>query len=200
MSRPPTLFVPPLRKHHRVRIQKALARSRHGKYRDKCRAVLWSSERRSISEIAKLLGVAPTTVLRWIKDYIRFGFAGLAVGKSSGRPRKVDIEADAALHAALGQNPRDLGYRFTRWTTETLAEHLYRAVHVRVHPETVRRALSRLRYRYKRPKLSLGHKQDPRALRRARARRDKALKKGHATPSATSFSSWTSASSTSTPA
>ena len=82
-------------------------------------------------EIARLLRVHETTVGRWVRDYLRFGFEGLEVGKSPGRPRRIDAEGEAALREALEHNPRDLGYAFTRWTRDTLAEYLYAAVHIR---------------------------------------------------------------------
>jgi transposase len=192
----PAVFVPRLRKKDLLRLQKAVRSASDPKFRDRCRAVLWSSERKTTGEIARLLGLARTTPTRWLKDYLRFGFAGLAPGKSPGRPRLVDAEADAALLAALAKNPRDLGYQFTRWSTATLAEHLHAAVHIRVTPSTVGYALKRLRFRYKRPKLSLKHKQLPREVRRAKRERDAALKKLRPAPGATPSSSRTNASST----
>ena len=195
-----TVFVPPLRRRSRQRIERASARSRNPKYRDKCRTVLWSSEGWSLAEIARLLAVDPTTVSRWIHDYDRFGFAGLQVGKSPGRPRLIDEEGEAALVEALRHNPRELGHPFTRWTLETLVDYLYAAVHVRVSIDTVRKALKRLDYRYGRPKLSLKHRQDRREVRRAKWARAAAIKKGRHTRSATPSSTPTSASSTSIPA
>jgi len=196
----PTVFVPTLRKQERLRMQKAARSAQNPKFRDRCRAMLWSEEGKTTGEIARLLGVNTTTPMRWIKDYLRFGFAGLVPGKSPGRPRAVDVEGEAALRDALRKNPRDLGYRFTRWTAATLAERLYFVTHVCVSPSSVRRALKRLRYRYKRPKLSLKHKQNPKDVRRARRERDAALKKPLPLPTATPSSSRTSASSISIPA
>lgn len=192
------LFVPTLRRGERRRIERASARARQPKYRDKCRAILWSCDRRAASEIAALLGVHPTTVCRWIRDYLRFGFEGLEVGKSTGRPRLLDADGEAALHRALARNPRDLGYVFTRWTLPTLSEHLRACIHVRIAPATLGKALKRLGYSYVRPKLGLKHKQDRRRVARARRDLARALKKGRNTPTASPSSSRTSASSTST--
>jgi len=189
-----------LRRRERDRIARNAAQARDARYRDRCRAVLWSDEGRSLGEIAGLLRVDPRTVGRWIQDYKRFGVKGLQVGKSPGRPRLIDTEGEAALKEALRHNPRDLGYGFSRWTLETLSEYLYNAVHVQVSEDTVRKALKRLDYRYGRPKLSLKHRQDRRAVRRAKRARDAALKKGRHTPTAAPSSTWTSASSISIPA
>ncbi len=196
----PTVFVPTLRKKERLRLQKAARSAKNPKLRERCRAMLWSEEGKTTGEIARLLGIHATTPMRWIKDYLRFGFAGLIPEKIPGRPRTVDAEGEAVLRSALKRNPRDLGYLFTRWTLAALAEHLYSETHARVSPETVRRALKRLRYRYKRPKLSLKHKQDPKEVRRAKRERDAALKKSRPIPTVTPSSSRTNASSISIPA
>jgi transposase len=139
-------------------------------------------------------------VQRWLHDYLRFGLRGLEVGKSPGAPRRIDPDGEACLQAALSVNPHDLGYHFTRWTLSTLAEHLYHEVHTRASIITISRALHRLRYRYKRPKLSLKHRQKPREVRRARAARDAALKKLSAVPGIMRSSSRMNASSISIPA
>jgi transposase len=196
----PTVFVPTLSKKERLRLQKAVRTAKNPKLRDRCRAVLWSEERKTTGEIARLLGINQTTPMRWIKDYLRFGFCELIPGKSPGRPKTVDAEGEAALSFALARNPRDLGYQFTRWTTATLAKHLYSAIHIVVSPSAVGRALKRLRYRYKRPKLSLKHRQNPGEVRRARRERDAALKKPLPTPTVMPFFSRTSVSSISIPA
>jgi len=196
----PALFVPTLKLKERKRIQNHLRRSRDTRYTDRLRAVLWSEQRQTVSAIATLLGKDPTTVAAWLKDYLRFGLRGLTPGKSTGAPRKVDADADACLEEALGQSPRALGYRFNRWTLPTLAEHVRREVHVCVHPFTISRAVHRLGYSYVRPKYCLRHRQKRAAVRRARRRRDAALKKVGAIQSATCFSSRTSASSISIPA
>lgn len=195
----PASFVPKMPRSQRRRIERIARKSRDAKHREKCRAVLWSEGGKSMKEIAALLGSHRATVGRWLADFRRFGEAGLEPKPSPGRPPLIDEEAAAALEQALSVNPRDLGYPFTRWTTETLTEHLYRVVHVRVHPETMRRTLKRMGWRFNRPKLSLKHRQDSKDVVRARRERNAFLKKPADTPTASPFSSWTNASSTSTP-
>jgi transposase len=196
----PTVFVPVLKTKERLRLQKAADSAKSPKLRDRCRAILWSEEGKTTGEIARLLGLVATTPMRWIKDYLRFGFGGLIPEKIPGRPRAVDDEGEAALQAALRRNPRDLGYPFTRWTAATLAVHLYSVTHTHVSQASVRRALKRLRFRYKRPKLSLKHKQDPKEVQRAKRERNAALKKSPPVLTVTPSSFRTNASSISIPA
>jgi hypothetical protein len=71
---------------------------------------------------------------------------------------------------------------------------------LQISQDSVRRTLRRLGFTYKRPKLSLRHRQSRRAVRQAKAARDAAAKKGLVTPSAMSSSLKMSVSSTSIPA
>lgn len=194
------LRVPTLKARERRRIENHARRSRDPQYTDRLRAVLWSERGLTPLEIARLVGRNRSTVQRWLHDYLRFGLRGLEVGKSPGAPRRIDADGEACLRKALAANPRDVGYRFTRWTQATLAEHLYREVHTRVSLVTLSRALHRLRYSYKRPKLSLKHRQKPWDVRRARAARNAALKKPADSLNASSSFIRTNASSISIPA
>jgi hypothetical protein len=87
------LFTGPLPAKERERVRSAMAGSDVAKFRDRCRAVLWSADGKTTTEIAVLLHLHRTTVIRWLEDYLRFGLRGLEVGKSPGRPRTVDAEA-----------------------------------------------------------------------------------------------------------
>jgi transposase len=196
----PSLFVPTLKEQERRRLRNHLQRTHDPHYSAHLTAVLLSEGRMSVPGIARLLGRHPTSVSEWLKDYMRFGLRGLKVGKSPGRPRKVDEDGEACLAETLARNPRDLGYRFTRWTLATLAEHVSRRLHIRVHPMSISRALHRMEYAYKRPKHSLRHRQKRWDVARARRARNRASKKLAPAPSVTAFSSRTSASSICIPA
>lgn len=200
MARPSSVFVCPLRHFERSRIQKALKTAFDPQYRDRLDAVLLSDHGLSCERIGTLLGKHSDTVRLWIKDYQRFGFDGLEVGKSPGRPRMIDRDGEQCLREALEQNPRDMGYRFTRWTLSTLIEHLYQRVHVRVSEPVMSKTLRKMGYSYKRPKHSLKHRQNRRDVARARRERDAALKNPWVLRTGMSSSSKTSANSISIPA
>ena len=61
----------------------------HGPHRVGCRLVLLllSQQGWSATQIADLLGYAPSTVRRWIHRYHQHGVAGLADRPRAGRPR-----------------------------------------------------------------------------------------------------------------
>ena len=101
----PTVFVPALSARELRQITQAVRSSHNPKMRDRCRAVLWSAEGKTTGEIARLLAVNMTTPMRWIKDYLRFGFDGLVPESSTGRSRTVDADAQEVLRQALGKIP-----------------------------------------------------------------------------------------------
>jgi transposase len=196
----PNLFIPTLKAKERQRLQNHLRRAREAHYADRLRAVLWSEQRQSVPDIAQLLGKHPSSIQRWLHDYLRFGLRGLTIRHSPGRPCAIDPDGEECLRQAVLVNPRDFGYRFTRWSAATLAEHLHREIHIPVSEDTVRRTLHRLRFSYKRPKLSLHHRRKRKEVRRAERERDAALKKRGSIPNVMFFCSRTSANSISIPA
>jgi transposase len=145
-------------------------------------AVYFSSEGLKVQQIAEIVGRSRISVTRWLHEFNDHGLVGLWPGKSSGRPPKADADFQAALIEAVEQNPREMGYPFTRWSADLLTEHLRRRLHVDVSCSTVYKILKRLGYRYGRPKLDLKHRQDPKDLRRAKRQKKAALKKRKPAP------------------
>jgi transposase len=116
-------------------------------------------------------------VTRWLHRFEEEGIDALTPRKSPGRPAKVTPEFRKTVDEVARQNPRELGYDFTRWTADFLAEHLALATGIRVEPCTVRETLTDLGFRWGRPKLDLKHRQDRRDVARAKRLRSGALKK-----------------------
>jgi transposase len=121
----PVLFIPTLKRQERTRLENHLRRTRDVRYADRLRAVLWSSERCPVPEIGHRLGKHPSTVQRWLHAYRRSRIRGLELGKSPGRPRCIATDGEECLRQAVLTQPRDLNYRFTRWSSATLTAHLF---------------------------------------------------------------------------
>lgn len=166
----------------------------------RAQAVHFSSQRLTAEQIAPIVERDRSTVSRWLKAFDAGGLPALWPGKSTGRPPKADADFQAALAEAVEQNPRDLGYPFTRWSVDLLTEHMRRTLHVDVSSSTVYHTLKRLGYRYGRPKLDLQHRQDPKDVARAKRQKARALKKPEPVKVIWRFSTVTKPSSTSTPA
>jgi len=194
MSQP--FFVRRLSRSERAKIDKLRADPPSvGVYR-RTQAVHLSAGGQKVEQIAEIVGRDRTTVSRWLHTFEANGICGLFPGRSTGRPPKVDAECQAALTEAVEQNPRDLGYPFTRWTAALLAEHVYRTVHVRISPSTIYHVFKRLGFRYGRPKLDLTHRQDAKDVARAKRQKATALKKQRSAEVIWRFSTVTKPSST----
>lgn len=88
---------------------------------------------------------APAGVQTWQRRYEDFGEAGLAP-EQRGRPTETVTEALCATVLGLIQvPPGDDGYLRSRWTSEMLAEQLYKTESIPIHASTVRRLLPRPR-------------------------------------------------------
>jgi hypothetical protein len=64
------------------------------------------------SAVAAMLAVRPGTIHNWIARWTRAGEAGLADRGGRGRKRKATAAYRAALEAALGREPHEVGYAF----------------------------------------------------------------------------------------
>jgi transposase len=143
----------------------------------RAKAVDLSSQGWKVPEIAEVVQRERSVVSRWLHRFEEEGIEGLWPRKSPGRPPKATTEFRQAAEEAVRQNPRELGYEFTRWTTELLTHHLAEATGVEVGPRTVRNTLIDLGFRWGRPKLDLAHRQDATDVARAKRLRNGALKK-----------------------
>ncbi len=175
MSQP--FFVRSLSRAERKAIQKLRKHPPNLAVYRRVQAIHLSSQRLKVQQIAEIVGRSRLSVTRWLHEFNEHGLTALRPGKSTGRPPKADADFQAALVAAIEQNPQDLGYPFTRWSVDLLGQHLRRKLHVDVSYSTVYNILKRLGYRYGRPKLDLKHRQDPKDVKRAKRQKKAALKK-----------------------
>jgi transposase len=110
----------------------------------------------SVTDVAGRYGVSRETVYQWAA---RLDTAGLRDAPRSGRPPRAGEAAERLLRAALPTDPHRHGYHHPAWTTPLLQRHLRRQG-VEASGTTIRRALRRLGYRWKRPPFVLSRR-DP---------------------------------------
>lgn len=180
MSQP--YFVRRLTPTERTKLRRLRKKPPNVAVHRRVQAVHFSSRGFKLDQIAEIVNRSRVTVARWLRAFDIDGLAALQPGKSPGRPPKADAEFQSALVAAVAENPRNLGYPFTRWTVDLLTEHLRRVTHVKVSPSTVYHMLRRLGYRYGSPKLDLAHRQNPKEVARAKRQKRAALKKRRPAP------------------
>ena len=119
-------------------------------------AILGFDAGRTEEEIAELLGVSVRTVRRWISKYRKEGLGGLYDKERSGRPRKVDEKVEKEINNTMKSDPTDFGYKIGFWVIPLLCLHLLSVTGKKISGETIRRALHRQRFTFRRPKLWAG--------------------------------------------
>ena len=114
----------------------------------------------SPTRVADRYRVSRSTVYEWAarwQDADRPRADRLRDADRSGRPPATREAVEAALAGLMPTAPTDHGYRHPAWTTPLLLAHLGRQG-VAASDTTVRRALHRLGYRWKRPRFVLSRR------------------------------------------
>ncbi len=121
----------------------------------RCQAVLLLAEGQSPATVAHTLRCSRASVYGWAARWRAQGVAGLRDGDHGGGQVKLDGGGTALLEALLGEGPQARGHRATGWTVPLLRTELAQAGYG-VGERTIRRAVHRLDYRWKRPQYVLG--------------------------------------------
>lgn len=144
----------------RRRLTKKLHKT---KDKDHCRrlnAILLLSEHKSVTEVAKVLMAARSSINRWIHWYTDSGIDGL---ESSTRGRVTVLpyrQIVGVLSTLLQLSPQDIGYQRSRWSTELMAIEINRMFELRIHASTIRRWLPKMGIVWRRAAPTL-HIRDP---------------------------------------
>ena len=118
-------------------------------------AVLLVADGKRPEEVAASVGCSRASVYSWLAAWRARGLAGLMEA-----PHPPPLQAHAALlevllTTLLTDDPQRHGHHATGWTVPLLHGEA-RAAGIRVSEHTVRRAVRRLGWRWKRPKYVLG--------------------------------------------
>jgi transposase len=138
----------------RAELERAAAAERRVGRWKRYRAVLLRAEL-GPEAAAAALGCARSSVYAWVAAWRERGIEGLRERPRSGRPRRLAGGGEAALEALLARDPQAGGHLATGWTVPLLRAELAAAGHA-VGERTIRRALHRQGWRWKRPKYVLG--------------------------------------------
>jgi transposase len=140
----------------RQRLRRQLAVARDVRLFRRPLAVLEFDHGRSAADVARMLGVTRQSVYVWVEVYARnHDPASLEDEAGRGRQRLLDEGQEHLLETLLAGSPQDLGYPHVSWTVPLLQEVLEIATEQRVSDDTLRRALERLGYVWKRPRYDL---------------------------------------------
>src|SRR5512147_2216271 len=113
-------------------------------------------------EVADFLGVAPSSVRRWVAAFHSHGAAGLATRPVPGRPPKLTTTQEKIALRGLADKPTDPGFATEIWTAPRLGLLIEQEFGVHFHSDYL---ITWLRQRGYTPQL-------PRRVPRARAERE----------------------------
>ena len=142
-----------------------LARRAVGRVSERAHFVLLSDQGYSPSRIGEVMGYEVATIRTWLHAYQARGATGLKDAPRSGRPCKEKL-LTGIVQAQASQPPPNFGYLPGYWTIALLMMHLADRFRIQVSFSTVRRALHRAEYRWKRPKLAPARRSDPLAAQK----------------------------------
>jgi transposase len=115
------------------------------------RALKFLRENWSLNEVARRIGCAASSVMRWRNAWRRRGADSLRVRFSPGRPRRLTRRQERRLVAILLQGAVAHGYRTELWTTKRVAEVIEKTFHVPCHFNTAGQLLHRLGWTHQKP-------------------------------------------------
>lgn len=118
-------------------------------------AVLLVGDGRHPEAVATAVGCSRASIYNWVATWRRAGLAGLCEAPHLPPLPAHTRPLEALLTGLLRDDPQAHGHHATGWTTPLLHGEAQRAGH-RVSAHTVRRAVRRLGWRWKRPKYVLG--------------------------------------------
>jgi transposase len=128
----------------------------------RAQALLWLAQGESPSAVADRLGVRRQTLYNWARRFHDRRGADLGErlddAPRSGRPVTALGIIDPLLAEVIEDDPRHWGYRAAVWTAPLLRHFLAEHHGVVVCRQSVRSALGRLRYRWKRPRHRLARR------------------------------------------
>ena len=105
----------------------------------------------SVAEIASVLNIQRQSVYNWIAIYTQtHNPVRLRDAARPGRPPSWTAQTQRLLADLIAVSPDQLGYLAVNWTVPLLQDHFDREYSARFSDDTIRRALHRLGYVWKR--------------------------------------------------
>ena len=140
----------------RSRLERFAAQTSQARLLRRAQALLWLDDGESPSVVAARAGVSRQTLYNWATRFLDRADLDLARrlddGPRSGRPRTALGIIDPILEEVLDVDPRTLGYQATAWTAPLLQHYLSQVHGIAVSADSVRDAIERVCFRWKRPR------------------------------------------------
>ena len=115
------------------------------------RAIALLDDGHGIRQVARMVGVAPGSVVRWRDAYQRGGSKALASKPPPHRPCRLSDKQRQKLVALLKKGPTAHGYKTELWTLDRVKAVIYQHFGVDYHPCHVWRILNALSWSCQKP-------------------------------------------------
>lgn len=136
----------------KIELEALYRQTRDAKLSSRVQMVLLSAEQgMKVSQIAEIVRVSESTVLRCLQQYSAHGLAGLYPAARPGRARKASPGYVDKLLEIVRMRPRSLGLAFSTWSLDRLASYLEEQTGERVSRYTVWRRLKEAGVVFSRP-------------------------------------------------
>ncbi|MGX8940495.1 IS630 family transposase [Symbiopectobacterium sp. Eva_TO] len=131
--------IAPIPRNERRLMKKTLHKTRDKNHARRLTAILMLHRGERVSDVARMLCCARSSIGRWINWLTLYGIEGLK-SLRPGRGRRWPFEQICALLIQLvKRSPHDFGYQRSRWSTELLAIKINEITGCQLHASTVRR-------------------------------------------------------------
>lgn len=131
-------IIAPIPRTERRLMQKTIHKTRDKNHARRLTAMLMLHRGSRVTDVARTLCCARSSVGRWINWFTLYGAEGL-ISLRPGRERRWPFEQICALLVQLvSRSPGDFGYQRSRWSTELLAIKINEITGCKLHPGTVR--------------------------------------------------------------
>lgn len=157
-----------LRADERWALRRMVHRSRCREEVRRALAILRLAEGQSVSEVARLVEAARSSVYRWLEAFRRDGVSGLRQGRRGRGRSTVNRHLVEALVWLLERPPEAFGYLRSTWSSELMAKALAEQFSLRAHPSTLRRLLVRIDWVWRRARPTLNRRDPNKAEKLAR--------------------------------
>lgn len=127
------------------------------------RAAEYFQARKSLAEVARLVGASLSSVKRWRRAWKEGGVKSLAAKPHPGTPSKLTDEQKQELVEILLSGPIAAGYRTDLWTCKRVAEVVRKKFRVEYHPGHLSRILHDLGFSPQKPR-QVAREQDSEAV------------------------------------
>ena len=134
------------------RLTGAHKKEKAGKSKYRLHAARLRKEGRGIRKISRMWGMAYPTVRDWLVRMHAGNLKRRFGRRRRGRAKMISRQVRRSIKRWLGRDPSRYGYEAGSWQMVMIQDMLYKKFRIRCKTGTLRRALKRIRFSYRKPR------------------------------------------------